>query len=129
MEREFEELTIEPRGDGYVLSRVDGNGVKTELILSEPNVVFLGRLAPMVARRIVASKTSAESGVSASVAAPVKAFQLNSDLHNEFVLLRIRDELDGEFDFSFSPANGRHLGERLIEWSERVARTPKPTKQ
>jgi hypothetical protein len=129
MDRDYEELSIEPRGDDYALIRDSGSGTRTEIILSESNVVFLGRLAPMVARRIVASKSPAGSGVSASVAAPAKDFELNSDLHNELVLLRIRDEFDGEFDFSFSPAGGSHLGERLIAWSEKVAVAPKPSKQ
>jgi hypothetical protein len=130
MNRDHEELSIEPRDDGnYVLIRVNGEGIRTEIILSEANVVFLGRLAPMIARRIVASKSPAGSGVSASVAAPVKDFHLNSDLHNEVILLRIRDEFDGEFDFSFSPADGRSLGQRLIAWFERIAAAPKPSKQ
>jgi hypothetical protein len=129
MEREFEELTIEPRGNDYVIIRVDGDGIKTELSLSETNVIFLGRLAPIVARRIVASKMPAGSDVSASVAAPAKNFELNSDLHNDLVLLKIRDEFDAEFDFSFGPAGGRYLGERLIKWSDKVANAVKPTKQ
>jgi len=48
MERDYEELAIDKRGDDYVLIRVDGNGIRTEFILSEPNVVFLGRLASTV---------------------------------------------------------------------------------
>ena len=72
MDHDYEELSIEPRGDDYALIRDNGSGTRTEIILSESNVVFLGRLAPMVARRIVASKSPAGSGVSASIAAPVK---------------------------------------------------------
>jgi hypothetical protein len=129
MERDFEELSIEPRGTEYVLIRVDGNGVRTEIILSEVGVISLGRIAPMTSRRILASKMRPELGISASYAAPAKDFQLNSDLHNDLVLLRIRDEFDGEFDFSFSPAGSKHLGERLIAWGEKVEKKPKATKQ
>ena len=129
MEREFEELTIEPRGNDYVIIRVDGDDIKTELSLSETNVVFLGRLAPIVARRIVASKMPAGSDVSASVATPAKNFELNSDLHNDLVLLKIRDEFDVEFVFSFGPAGSSYLGERLIKWSDKVANAVKPAKQ
>lgn len=129
MEREFEELTIEPRGNDYVIIRVDGDGIKTELSLSETNVVFLGRLAPIVARRIVASKMPAGSDVSASVATPAKNFELNSDLHNDLVLLKIRDEFDVELVFSFGPAGSSYLGERLIKWSDKVANAVKPAKQ
>jgi hypothetical protein len=126
MERDYEDLAIDNRGDDYVLIRIDGEGRRSELVLSENNVIFLGRLGPTVARRIVASKT--HGGVSAMVA-PAKDFSINSDLHRDLVLLRIRDEHEGEFDVSFAAAGARHLGERLIAWAEKVERAEKPTKQ
>jgi hypothetical protein len=44
MERDYEKLVLEPRGPAYVLSRTDSHGITTELVLSELNVMFLGRI-------------------------------------------------------------------------------------
>jgi hypothetical protein len=126
---DFEELSIEPRGAGYVLVRTDSEGRRTELALSEANVVFLARIAPQTARRIVASKMRAGGDVAAMLAAPVKDFQLNSDLHSELVLLRLRDEFEAEFDFSFTPPGARKFGERLIAWAGKTEQGAKPSKQ
>jgi hypothetical protein len=125
-DNEREELSIFPKGDGYVLRRDDGRGNVTEIALSETNVVFLGRLSPTVARRILASRALARGDVSATVAAPVKNVELNEDLHDPLLLVRIRDEYDGEFDFSFSPSDARRLAERLIARADKIDARPKP---
>jgi hypothetical protein len=57
MSSQAEELALGPKGDEYILIRTDANGIKTEINFSQANVVFSGRLAPTVARCIVASKT------------------------------------------------------------------------
>jgi hypothetical protein len=129
MASEFSELSIEPRGNDYVLKVSDREGATSEIILSEETVIFLGRLAPTIARQIVASKARAEGDISASVAAAAKDFELNTDIHDQLVLLRIRDEFDAEFDFSFLPSGAKYLGERLIAWSEKLESAPKRTTQ
>lgn len=128
-ENEFETLSIDPDGNDYVLKRDEGNGKITSLRLSEVNVVFLGRLAPTVAKRIVASKSLAGGDVSASVAAPIKSAAVNTDLHGDLILLRVIDEFDGEFDFSCSPDWAANFGTALIKWAEKANATPKPMKQ
>jgi hypothetical protein len=127
MENDFEELEIEPRGTGYVLSRTDFDGTKTELMLSELNVVVLARLVPPIVRRINASKSLAP-GIGALVAAPVQDFELNTDLHGDLILLRLRDDWGGDFDFSFEPAGARILADRLNVWAAK-AESLKPTRQ
>lgn len=129
MASEFSGLSIEPRGNEYVLKVSSRDGATSEMVLSEENAIFLGRLAPTVARQIVASKALAEGDISASVAAAAKDFELNSDIHDQLVLLRIRDEFDAEFDFSFLPSGAKYLGERLIAWSEKLEAAPVRTKQ
>jgi hypothetical protein len=131
MAESFSELFIEEREDRYVLIRVDANRGRMEFPLSETDVLYLGRLASTAARGILASKLQAVSGagLSASVVAPVTAVELNSDLHNSEVLLRIRDETGGEFDFALEPSGARRLGRRLMEWGDRVDNAEKPTLQ
>jgi hypothetical protein len=127
--REFEDLTIEPRGDGYVIIRVDGAGVTTELLLSEAVALALARIAPPTARRILASKSPAGSDILASVAAPAKNFELVPDLHGQLVLLKLRDEFDAEFDFSFLPSDAKRFGQSLIAMADKIEGLPKLRKQ
>ena len=127
MPQDFEDLIIEPRGDQYALIRDQGDGQKTEITLSEANVVMLPRVAQRVARDILASK--ARPGVSVSVAAPAIDFELNADLHNSVVTFRIRDTLGGEFDFSFEPSGARILADALKRWADKVDSSQKPTTQ
>jgi hypothetical protein len=58
-DKDGHELALEPRGDGYVLSRSDSKGVTAELELSEVDVMHLARLAANFARGIIASKAPA----------------------------------------------------------------------
>jgi hypothetical protein len=71
IEKDGHELALEPRGDGYVLSRVDSEGVTAELELSEVDVMHLARLAANFAREIIASKAPAGSDISAVFPLPV----------------------------------------------------------
>ncbi len=126
---DYETLSLDQDDGGYVLTRDAGPAGKTNIKLSEANVVFLGRLAPTVARRIVASKSLAGGDVGAVVGAPMKNISINTDLHGELVLLRIRDNFDAEFDFSVSPEYAKTFGETLIKWADKAISTPKQTKQ
>lgn len=126
---EYEDITIEPRGDDYVLIRDDNDGTRSETILSETAVIALGRLAPTVVRRILAAKSKAASGIESTPAAPVKSYRIDPDIHNELVLLRLLDDLEARFDFSLTPAGARELGNKLIEVADKMDRTTKPTAQ
>jgi hypothetical protein len=76
---------------------------------------------------VVASK--ARGGVGATVPAEVTNFELSSDLHNQFVLLRLKDNLDGEFDFSFLPDGARQLGQRLLARADMIETAEEPSTQ
>jgi hypothetical protein len=56
---------------------------------------------------------------------PLKSFELNADMHDPLILLKIRDEHDGEFDFSCTPSDARHWGERLKAWADKIDARPK----
>jgi hypothetical protein len=129
MEEDREELAIEPRGTHYVLTRTDSRGVSAELELSELSVMFLARLLPRFAREISANRAPVDSDTSALVAVQVRQFLTGTDLHEENVILRLRDDSEGEFDFSFDPAGAREVGEALIAWADRVGNARRPIKQ
>jgi hypothetical protein len=129
MERDYEKLVLEPRGPAYVLSRTDSHGITTELVLSELNVMFLGRLAPQIAREISASKVPAGSGVSALVPIPVHQYEAGCDVHQQVIVLRFRDRSEGVFDFSFDPAGARQVAGALMAWADKADHAAKPTRQ
>lgn len=125
---EYVTLNFEQRGSGYALVRTHG-AEKTELALLETDVLSLARIAPSYARALIATKTQPGSDISAWVAIPVQEYSLNSDLHNQLVLLRLRDETDAEFGFSFEPNGARQIADRLKAWADRVDNSTKPTRQ
>jgi hypothetical protein len=59
----------------------------------------------------------------------VRQFQTGLDLHAKVVILRLQDDSEGGFDFSFDPAVARDVGEALIAWATQAANATKPIKQ
>jgi hypothetical protein len=124
------ELAIEEREDGaFVLSKKDSVGTTHELLLSELDVMFLARLAPSIAREISANKAPAGSDISVLLAVPVINFRIGSDLHQQIVILRLSDNTDAAFDFSFDPASARNVGTSLIAWADQIGNAPRPVQQ
>jgi hypothetical protein len=79
------ELALEPRDDGFVLSRTDSEGVTAELELSEVDVMHLARLAAQMAREISASRAPGGSDISAVFPVAVHRYETALDLHGEVV--------------------------------------------
>jgi hypothetical protein len=76
-------------------------------------VMFLARLLPQFAREISASKVPADSDISALVPVQVRQFEAGLDLHEEIVILRLHDDSEGVFDFSFVPTRAHEVGVAL----------------
>jgi hypothetical protein len=116
MEEDRVELALEERDEGqFVLSKTDHLGTIQELILSEMEVMHLGRLAPSFARQLSASKSPDDPGISALVAVPVNNYSTGSDLHQEVVILRLLDDSQALFDFSMGPTMADNMGRSLID--------------
>lgn len=116
---------IERRSADFALVRTDGE-TKSELLMSEADVLALSRMFPSYARGLVESKNAPAAGVQAWLTIPVTGYQINSDLHNRLVLLLLRDETETEFGFSFTAHGAKQLGERLVlraNWVENAPRT------
>lgn len=126
---DFETLTMEPRDENFVLICDDGEGHKAEITLSEGGVVALGRLAPTVSRRILASKSPVGSDVARLAAATVVNFDIGPDLHKSLVLLKLRDEHLAEFDFAFAPSGAHALAEKLVRFADQIEGSVHPTRQ
>jgi hypothetical protein len=123
---EYSTLDIEQRGANFALVRTLGDS-KMELPLLESEIFSLAHIFPSYAQALAARK--ARPGISAWACIPLKKYALNSDLHNQLLLMRFIDTNDAEFDFSFTPAEARDLAQNLTNWAILVEETPKPTQQ
>jgi hypothetical protein len=122
-------LNIERRGEqSFALVRADGEH-RTELLLTETDVLLLSRIFPSYAHALIARRNPSTSDVQAWLTIPATFFELTSDLHNELVLLRLRDETDAEFGFSFAPSGARDLGNSLKNWADKVEGSAPHTRQ
>ena len=126
---DYVDWDIKRRKTGYVLIRADSDGSKQEMELSEQDVQLLARLFPNYARSIVASKTPPGSGVSASFAAHAREFRIAPDIHNDLVLLKLIDEHEADFDFSFTPSGAKDIAQRLIATAEKIENIENKPKQ
>ena len=96
MAKSYEELELEQKNETeFVLSKTEQDGTKREFLLSETDVVLLGRVVPSIVRQINAGK-SPGFGILARPAAPMTEALLNIDLEERLVLLRIRDAWEGK---------------------------------
>jgi hypothetical protein len=71
MAKSYEELELEQKNETeFVLSKTEQDGTKREFLLSETDVVLLGRVVPSIVRQINAGK-SPGFGILARPAAPM----------------------------------------------------------
>ena len=123
-------LKIEQRADRFALVR-DHKGQKTELMLTESDILALARMIPSYARALAAPRHRPEAG---ALAAPAMSYSIMSysmamDADAQHVLLKIRDDREAEFDFAFAPSDARKIAEGLTIWAQRVEEAPKPSRQ
>jgi hypothetical protein len=121
-------LDIERREDSFVLKR-ECEGQKTELVLTEGEVLALARMLPSYVRELAAQRHRPEAGVYAWVAIPTSSFFAAMDTHAQVVLLKLKDDLETEFDFSFTPNDARIIAGALIKFAQLVDEAPKISRQ
>jgi hypothetical protein len=111
-----ESLSFERRGEDFVLVRIDERGKRSEIILSESNLLFLPRIVQETIHKILAersSKTMKERGASPIVAVPVVRVQLNTDIHRSEILLTMYDRFGNESGFALPFEVAQPLSSRL----------------
>jgi hypothetical protein len=54
---------------------------------------------------------------------------LAMDAHQQLVLLKIKDDWEAEFDFSFTPADARKIADGLVRFAQKVDDAPKISRQ
>jgi hypothetical protein len=127
-DQQYVDLNIERRGSAFALVRTEGEK-KTEIGLTESDILSLGRIFPSYAQALKALRSRPEAGISAWTAIPVEDYSMNADLHRHLLLMRLRDANQAEFEFSLEPSGARKMAESLIRWAERIESAPEQTKQ
>jgi hypothetical protein len=74
-------LSLDPVGREFKLTRIDERGQKTEIMLSEDNVLTLAQSAELLRGRILAKYTKEGQAHPPSVVMPVAQIELNADVH------------------------------------------------
>ena len=111
--RHEETLSIEPRADQFAIVRVDGNGNRTELVLSYANLIFLARALSHSLQKITAERS--KPGMSATVAVPVNHARVGVDLGTAEILVTLVDQFGNEIGFAFSPDIARPLAQHILD--------------
>jgi hypothetical protein len=122
-----ENLTLEDYGSKVSLIRTDSHGQRTEISLSETSIVRLSSALPQFIRRMPARNVPAKSGLSTIASIPVLSIELNTDIYNSKVLMTIRDQTNGQYDFEFPVLFAHQLGEHLTARAAKAEATARQT--
>ena len=107
-------IGAEPRGDNVALFDIDAAGNRQEMVISSGAALQLSRLLPSLLRKIAADMLPIGPGRSVSAAVPIVNVGIVEDVHHTEVLLNIKDQGGGDFDYSISPNYAKKVGQALI---------------
>ena len=92
-------LTLDPRGNDFILCRIAEDGSKSEMILSEGDIMKLTQSALRLKQEILSKRSRPEAGIGAVVATPVIQFRSTLDVHKSELLLTMIDPKKMEMTF------------------------------
>lgn len=119
-----EVLRLERRGEHFALVRSHRDGSRSELELTDANVVHLGLLAPGFAREVLEEKAGHAATTAGSF---VRNKAASTGLRAVEILIAILDKGGERLDLSMTERRSRALATRLMERADRIARTKAPT--
>src|ERR1700730_3709137 len=103
-------LLLELHGDDFLLSRTEADGKRSEMVLSEADVIKLAQSAQQLTQAILARRS--RPGADAIVLTPVAQIALNVDHHKTEIQLLMIDPHGARIGFLLSPDIARRLVER-----------------
>jgi hypothetical protein len=121
-------LTLDSKGNDFIMRRTTANGRTAGITLSDDDVLTLAQSAPLLRNRILSKRTPGGGSVSAVFVTPVVQIHLTVDVLEENILLTMIDRSGAQTAFSLPDDIARHIAERIPEHLARV-RAKKPTKQ
>ncbi|MGE0850155.1 MAG: rhomboid family intramembrane serine protease [Hyphomicrobiaceae bacterium] len=116
-------LRFEPRGENFALVRTQADGTRSEIVLTDANVVHLGLLAPGFAREVLVDKIGQQPQTMSTL---VRHRVMNANLRLIELLITILDKGGGRFDFPATERRARALASKLVERADRIAKAPRP---
>lgn len=119
-------LNLAIAGDGFILSRVDANGVRTEMALSEAEVISLIHNARLEIDRLLEQRRRGSIGPRMTIG--VREAVVNTNLHKTTLGLTLIDFEGREFSFAIQVDTARAMAAAL---PRRVAelRDPPPASE
>jgi hypothetical protein len=121
-------LTLDPKGDDFILRHTAADGKTRSLSLSDNDVLSLAQSAPVLRDRILAKRNPAGGGFSAVYATPVVQIGLAPDALGENILLTMVAPSGAQVTFGLPRHIAQHLAERLPDHLAQV-QGPQPTRQ
>jgi hypothetical protein len=101
----------------------DGDGVMSELVLSEASMLTLAPAFPRLLNEQLELKRTpqmVQQGIAPLIRALVVRAKVNSDLHDIEVFLHLDDEQGNLTTYGMSPELAKEIGERLIARSAQL---------
>ena len=93
-------LSVDPKGNDFVLRRTDSNGTVAEIDLSDEDVLSLSQSAQLLRNHILSKRSPAGGTVSAAFVTSVVQVGLAPDLLGENVLLTMVASSGAQVTFS-----------------------------
>ena len=106
-------LSLDPDGDGFILSRTGDDGVTARIALSAADILALTRSALALRETSLAKRQPASGDVEAVLATPVEKIALHREMLGDNLLLTLLSPDGNRLAFALPSALAAELAERL----------------
>ncbi|WP_159726639.1 hypothetical protein [Methylosinus sp. Ce-a6] len=106
-------LSLDPDGDGFILSRTGDDGVTARIALSAADILALTRSALALRETSLAQRQPASGDVEAVLATPVEKIALHREMLGDNLLLTLLSPDGNRLAFALPSALAAELAERL----------------
>jgi hypothetical protein len=106
-------LSLDPKGDDFILRRTSTNGKTVSVTLSNDDIITLAQSIPSLRDRILAGHNLTRGAISAVVMTEVTQVVLNTDLHRSEIHLTMIDRHGAQVGFALPLKIARPLVDRL----------------
>lgn len=106
-------LSLDPDGDGFILSRTGDDGVTASIALSAADILALTRSAIALREASLAERQPAHGDVEAILATPVEKIAVHREMLGDNLLLSLVSPDGNRLAFALPSALAAELAERL----------------
>lgn len=106
-------LSLDPDGDGFILSRTGDDDVTARIALSAADILALARSALALREKSLAERQPANGDVEAILATPVEKITVHREMLGDNLLLSLVSPDGNRLAFALPSALAAELAERL----------------